>query len=112
MAVTAHPAAQSHLFSIFGRSRLEQQQQQMPPGPVVEDVFDDDYETNARGFGQGEEEDSFVPEDQFSEEEGIEDEEIDEEEIEEVIEDQLEDPDEEMRDRGTQATTYPWESRP
>lgn len=105
VAATAHPAAQSHFFSIFGRSRPEQQQQQrLPPGPVeAQDVFDDDYEPNAPGFGQGGEDDSFVPEDQFSGEEGIEDEEIEDEEIEEVIEDhQLEDPDEEMHDRGTQ----------
>lgn len=121
MAATAHPAAQSHLFSIFGRSRLEQQQQQQQqrpaPAPVeAEDVFDDDYEPNARDFVQGEEEDSFVPEDQFSAEEGIEDEEIDDEEIEEVIEDQLEDqledPDEEMHDRGTRATTYTRNAQP
>lgn len=112
VAVTGHPAAQSHLFSIFGRSRLEQPQQpqRRPPGPMgtdadAEEVFGDDYEPNARGFGQGEEEDSFVPGDQFSAEEGIEDEEIDDEEVEEVIEDQLEDPDEEMHDRGTQAAT-------
>lgn len=67
-----------------------------------EDVFDDDYDPNAQGFGQDEDDDGFVPEDQLDPEEGIDDEEIDDEEIEEVVEDQLEEePDEEMHDRGT-----------
>lgn len=112
MAAAAHPAGHSSFFSLFGRQRRQQQQQPgAVPGPAaveVEDVFDVDYEPDPQEFGQDEDEvDEGGPDDQFDYEEGLEEDEIDEEEV-EVVEDQFEDPDEEMHDRGT----YPHLPRP
>lgn len=64
-----------------------------------------DYEPNPQDSEQEEENDQGEPDDQFDYEERLEEDEIDEEV--EVVEDQFEDPDEEMHDRGTYALPHP-----
>lgn len=92
--VTAHPMAQTNPFSIFRRSRSNQQ----PPETVEEEEeLDEDYDPDEEQieYDEGMGEDQFDPED-----------EIDGDEVDEVLEDQFEDGDEGMHDRG-KALQYP-----
>ena len=91
----APPTGYPNPFAIFGRARHAQ------PPPEDDEELDADYDPNAQGVGQLEYEDGMGVDDQLGFDDGIEDsEELEGEEVEEVMEDQMEDADEEMFDRG------------
>ena len=100
----APPTGYPNPFSIFGRPRQEQ------PADFIddEDAFDDadeDYNPNAQDMEQGEYDDEIETEDQLDPEEEIDNTgDIDGEDVEEVMDDQFEEGDEEMHDRGTVST--------